>query len=288
VDLSVPHRTGGDAAARARRRRPRCRQRRCRRPGDDGRCLDATRGRPADPAGGRDRERRRGYTPLRRHPGGADRPAGGLGRRRHLPPIPRRPDGRVDPEERLRPGLRGGPAGAVPEGDAQPRLWSGGGGRRPGRLHLGRAGAGVGAGGQPRRRDRRLHRRQRRLVAVDRGGESALPAAGQGLQPLRRPRPGRRPRLGDPRPDGAADPPHDPPERDRALRRRDLDRPNAPHPGRPRRLPLPGQRVPLRRLPDDGHRDRAALRVHPGRRRRGRDHDRGDRLAPQPRRPAQL
>ena len=40
-----------------------------------------------------------------------------------------------------------------------------------------------------RRRDRRLHDRQRRLLALDRGREPALPAAGQGLPRLLRARP---------------------------------------------------------------------------------------------------
>ena len=55
---------------------------------------------------------------------------------------------------------------------------------------LERARAGAGAGHQRARRDRRLHRRQRRVVARHRGREPALPAAGEGLRRLVRARPG--------------------------------------------------------------------------------------------------
>ena len=58
------------------------------------------------------------------------------------------------------------------------------------RQPLERAGAGAGAGDQPLQGDRRLLRRQRHVVQGYRGGESALSAPGQGLQPLMRPRPG--------------------------------------------------------------------------------------------------
>ena len=120
-----------------------------------------------------------------RHAQSPDRPSGSLGCRGDVPALPRRADGGVEPEGRLRSGLRRGSPGTVPQGDAEPRLWARRGHRHSWRFGLGCAGAGAGDPPQCPRRARRLHDRQRRLISLDRRRESLVSAAGQGLLAMR-------------------------------------------------------------------------------------------------------
>ena len=133
-----------------------------------------------------------------------------------------------------------------------------------------------------RSRDRRLHDRQRRLVARDRGREPALPAAGEDLRRLVRDRAGDRARER-----GRAagrDPAQGRPRRRRHRRRGDIDRPPPPDVRRHARAPRPGAVLPARRVPAhrDGHRRR--LRVQPERGRRLPDRNRRPRSPREPRR----
>ena len=120
--------------------------------------------------------------------------AGGLGGRRHLPAQPRRARSGVGGQGRLhrvyeaeRPELffkataGASPATACRSACATTARWNV---PEPELTLVINA----------RRRDRRLHGRQRRVVARHRGREPALPAAGEGLRRLVRGRPGHRAR----------------------------------------------------------------------------------------------
>ena len=184
----------------------------------------------AGPSGAR-RSRRRGRGRRRgsgrRDPSRPDRQPGGLGRGRHVRAIAGRPDGGGGRAVDLRPRLRRRAAGGLLQGRrlARPRT-------RPSRSRV-RADSAWNAPEPefalvltPDRRDRRLHDRQRRLVARDRGREPALPAAGEDLRRLVRDRAGDRARER-----GRAagrDPARGRPRRRRHRRRGDLDRPPPP------------------------------------------------------------
>ena len=154
--------------------------------------------------------------------------------------------------------------------------------RRARRLRLGRPGA------RDRRRPRRGRRpcrpddRERRLLPRDRGREPALHRPGEDVRGRLRDRPGRaRPRrLG-----GAArdQPAHPRRGRRRALRRRDLERADAPLVSRARRVAAPRQPGPARKRPPDRDGPRAARRLHARAGPHGRDHGSGDRHALEPR-----
>ena len=128
--------------------------------------------------------------------GGARRSGGGhagsLGGRCDLPAQPRGPHGGIRNRGHLRQGLQRRAGRGVLQVERLARDGSRRSDSGAARQHLERAGAGARAGAEPRGRDCRLHRRQRRVVAQHRGRKPALPAAGEGLQRLVRTRSGHR------------------------------------------------------------------------------------------------
>ena len=241
--------------------------------GDAGR---APRRRARRAAGG---GRARGRGGAARRPGRdarAGRPPGGLGERRHLRALGQGPHGGDRRGRRLRPGLPGRAAGALPQGARLARPAAGRAAARPRRLHVGRPRARARARADRAGRDRGLPRRRRPLVPLDRGREPALPAPGEDVRRLPGPlghdraRSARRSARG---PDHAGDPPR----RRGDLLRRDVHRCDRPAVRGARRVSLPRALASARRRPADRHRPRPAGRDHAGGRRRGRDRDRGRR-----------
>ena len=112
----------------------------------------------------------------------AGRPDRGVGGRRHLRAVQERPGaGEPGLGGHLREGVRRAPAGAVLQVGRLAGGRAGRPGQRAGRLRGERARAGTGRGAERGGRTGRLHHLQRPELPVDRGGEPALPAAGQDL-----------------------------------------------------------------------------------------------------------